>query len=236
MLRLATKFAPTHAAFEVARQAGFRAVELWTDADTLLRHAEIARLARSFPFAYAIHFPNHLDQPPEVIDAAAHLYRALDATALILHQPHQDRHGSALAQACPGIRLAVENHKLTEAGLIEWAERNPGITLDVEHLWMYTYDGEPMSRVLAETRTLLQHYGSRLRHVHLPGYLPGQGEHRPMYCSRELTRGVWDLLVEIGYRGLVVSEVNPEFQNIHDLSMDVLLYERWMLDRAAPTA
>src|SRR5688572_26071711 len=113
MIGIATKFAPTPSAFEVAQQAGFRRAEIWTDANVLLRHEEVAALARSYPFDYAIHFPNRTDQPDEVVEAAAALYRDLDARALILHQPHQDRYGERLAELHPGIRLAVENHKLT---------------------------------------------------------------------------------------------------------------------------
>src|SRR5205085_1995531 len=112
MIGIATKFAPGPDQFETAWQAGFRRAELWTDAAVLARHGVVARLARLYPFDYAIHFPNRLDQPPEMLDAVVALYRAVNARALVLHQPHQDRHGAALAQRCPDIRLAVENHHL----------------------------------------------------------------------------------------------------------------------------
>ena len=93
MIGIATKFAPTLPAFETAKQAGFRRAEFWTDAAVLLRHREVAALAGLYPFDYAIHFPTRLEQPAEVIEAAAALYRALDARAMIMHQPHQDRYG-----------------------------------------------------------------------------------------------------------------------------------------------
>src|SRR5262249_1934731 len=155
-------------------------------------------LARTFPFDYSIHFPNRLDQPSEVLHAAVALYHELDARALILHQPHQDRHGSTLAALCPGIRLAVENHRLSLAQFYAWATDNPGLTLDVEHLWWLTMPGESLPRVLAELCTFLARFAHKLHHVHLPGYWPGTGEHRPMYCSRELVRGTWDLLEGVG--------------------------------------
>jgi hypothetical protein len=233
MIGIATKFAPILSAFEIALQAGFRRAELWTDASVLIRHDEIARLAKRYPFDYSIHFPNRLEQPNEIIEAAAALYRALDARALILHQPHQDHYGSQLSRLCPGIRLAVENHNLTPDELTEWATKNPGLTLDVEHLWMFTWPGEPLARILDETRSFLERFAHKLHHVHLPGYWPGTGEHRPMYCARDLVRGVWDLLEEVHFSGLIVSEVNLEYQNLQDLSMDVLLFERWKLDRNA---
>jgi hypothetical protein len=227
MIGIATKFAPGPAEFETAFQAGFRRAELWTDAAVLGRWEEVARLAGSYPFDYAIHFPNRLDQPPEVLDAVAALYRAVDSRALVLHQAHQDRHGAALAERLPGIRLAVENHRLTPAELASWAERNPGLALDVEHLWMLTLPGAALAEVLAAVEGLLERHAGKLYHVHLPGYLPGQGEHRPMYCSRDLVLGVWDLLERYRFEGLIVSEVNTEYQNVHDLGMDLLLFERW---------
>jgi hypothetical protein len=227
MIGIATKFAPNPAAFETAFQAGFRRAELWTDPGVLTRWEDVARLAESYPFDYALHFPNRLDQPPELLDAVVALYGALDARALVIHQPHHDRHDAALAERCPGIRLAVENHRLKPAELSDWAEHNPGLALDVEHLWMFTLPGAALSQVLAAVADLLARHAGKLYHIHLPGYLPGQGEHRPMYCSRDLVLGVWDLLEQYHFEGLIVSEVNPEFQNPHDLAMDLLLFERW---------
>jgi hypothetical protein len=50
MVGIATRFAPSPAAFETAFQAGFRRAELWTDAVILGRWEEVARLAGSYPF------------------------------------------------------------------------------------------------------------------------------------------------------------------------------------------
>jgi sugar phosphate isomerase/epimerase len=235
MIGIATKFAPNQPAFETARQAGFRRVELWTDAGVLGRWREVVRLARSYSFDYALHFPNRLDQPPEVLDDTVALYRGLNARALVLHQPHYDRHGVALAERYPGIRLAVENHRLSHEQFLHWAAVNPGLALDVEHLWMFTLPTAPLSRILAEVAALLDRHAGKLYHVHLPGYLPGQEEHRPMYCSRDMVLGVLDLLERVRFEGLIVSEVNMQFQNIHDLTMDVLLFERWKLLRRPAT-
>jgi len=231
MIEIATKFKPDAKSFETARQAGFRRAEIWTDAEILLDHHAVGNLAKQYSLDYAIHFPNRIEQPPEVVAAAAALYRELDAKALVMHQPHQDRYAQALSEACPGIKLAVENHRLTREQFDAWATNNTGLTLDVEHLWWLTLPGEPLSRVLAEIRSFLDRFAHKLYHVHLPGYWPGTGEHRPMYCSRDLVRGTWDLLEEVGFTGLIVSEVNVEFQNVQDMTMDVLLFERWKLDR-----
>ena len=81
--------------------------------------------------------------------------------------------------------------------------------------------------LLAQVRTFLSRFGDKLRHVHLPGYWPGLEEHRPMYCSRAMVFPVLSLLAESGFEGLVVSEVNPQYQNPNDLLMDVLLFDTW---------
>ena len=38
---------------------------------------------------------------------------------------------------------------------------------------------------------------------------------------------VLSLLAEFHYEGLIVSEVNPEYQNAQELRMDVLLFDAW---------
>ncbi|MBI2481182.1 MAG: hypothetical protein HYV60_21850, partial [Planctomycetia bacterium] len=73
----------------------------------------------------------------------------------------------------------------------------------------------------------LSRFRDKLVHVHLPGYAPGGDEHRPMYCCREMVLPVLTLLADYEFDGLIVSEVNPQFQNVHELQMDVLLFERW---------
>ena len=107
------------------------------------------------------------------------------------------------------------------------AERNPGLTLDVEHLWKFTLGDASLEILLDSLRVFLTHYGHKLRHVHLPGYWPGFPEHRPMYCARDMIFPVFSLLAEAGYEGFVVSEVELEYQNVHELRMDVLLHEAW---------
>jgi sugar phosphate isomerase/epimerase len=230
MLRLATKFKPEPAAFETAVRAGFRHAELWTDATLLMQGKSLAALARQYPLGYAVHFPNRLEQPPEVLQAAVELYQALQAHALVLHASHYLRHGEALLRLDPHLQLAVENHRIDS--LESWAEAYPGLALDIEHLWMYGPPQRSLGELLALLRVFFFHYGSKVLHIHLPGYLPGQPEHRPMYCSRDLVMGVWDLLAERRFEGLVVSEVNPEYQNEKELRMDVLLFELWQERRS----
>jgi hypothetical protein len=48
-----------------------------------------------------------------------------------------------------------------------------------------------------------------------------------MYCAREMIFPALSLLAEARFEGLVVSEVNLEYQNFEELHMDVLLFDVW---------
>jgi hypothetical protein len=227
MLKLATKFAPQPAAFERAYRAGFRCAELWSDAAVLAGWQDLVPLACHYPLDYVLHFPNRREAAAETLEQTVQFYRALACRCLVLHQPHADRYAAALLRLEPGLQLAVENHKLTPEELTHWAEHNPGLTLDVEHFWKYTWRDATLERLLDELRAFLKSFADKLRHVHLPGYLPGYTEHRPLYCARDMVFPVLSLLAEFRFGGLIVSEVNPEFQNTNDLRMDVLLFDTW---------
>lgn len=227
MLKLATKFAPRLPAMETAYRAGFRFAELWLDEAVLADWQRTAQHISGHPFGYAMHFPNRLESAADALKQAVWLYRKLNSRCLVIHQPMYDKYGEPLTRLEPALQLAVENHKLSAEGLIDWAERNPGLALDVEHLWKFTLHDCPLDQLLDHVRTLLKNFANKLRHVHLPGYWPGFQEHRPMYCAREMIFPVLSLLAEARFEGLVVSEANLEFQNSAELRMDVLLFDAW---------
>jgi sugar phosphate isomerase/epimerase len=227
MLKLATKFAPRPAAFELAYRAGFRHAELWLDAAILASWEQVASLARHYPFEYALHFPNRLDLPREVAEQTVQLYRALNCRCLVIHQPLADRYSVALQRLEPSLRLAVENHRLLPEDFCRWAEDNPGLTLDVEHFWLMTLEDAPLAHLLDELENFMDRFYPKLAHVHLPGYWPGCRTHRPLYCARELAFPIFTLLAERNFDGLIVSEAEEEYQNPEELRMDVLLFEAW---------
>jgi sugar phosphate isomerase/epimerase len=227
MLRVATKFVPETQAFETAYRAGFRFAELWLGPTVLADHANVARLAGAFPNGYVLHFPNRLDLTPAMLEQAVELHRGLGCPCMVIHQPMYDKYRDVLLQLEPTLRLAVENHRLTPDGLTQWAERNTGLTLDVEHVWMFSMRDAPLERLLDWLKSFLVRYRRKLLHVHLPGYWPGFEEHRPMYCARDMIFPVLGLLADHRFDGLVVSEVNPQYQNYPELRMDMLLYDAW---------
>lgn len=229
MLRQATKFAPlSDTEFQLAYDAGFRNAEFWLSRDLIQDWKVVAERAARFPLNYALHFPNRGDFSRAELEQVASLYRALNASALVIHQPMFDRFGQQLHEVEPAMRVAIENHNLpTDGDLERWAEESPWLTLDVEHLWIYTAGDDTLEQLLQYVDLLFTNYGSKLAHVHLPGYQPGYEIHRPQYCSRTMVMETFSRLANIGFDGLVVSEVIERYQNLPELTMDVLLYQQW---------
>lgn len=226
MLKIATKFVPEAESFEQAVQGGFEFGEFWLNEEWLVKADVIIERARRFPLAYVPHFPNK-PVSSAAIEGVVKLYRELGCQAMVIHDPMFRRQSEDLLRLEPGLRLGVENHRLTPKEFEEWATFYPGLTWDVEHFWKFTHADCPLKEVLQHARSFLERHHSKLRHVHLPGYVIGEEEHRPMYCNRDFVMGMFDLFSTFGFKGLIVSEVEKEFQNPQDLRMDVLLYQRW---------
>lgn len=231
MLTLATKFSPEREAFEAALQSGFQAAEFWLDPAWVARHAEIEALAVKYPFGYALHFPNHGPMTPERLQETVTLYRRLNATAIIIHQPMFDKCAKGLLEIDPGLDLAIENHVLDLAGFERWADVSPGLTLDVEHLWKFTLHDVPFSTLLEHVDRFLKKHSGKLQHVHLPGYRPGDEEHQPIHFNEELGAEILSRLADCGFSKLVVSELDSPFQTEEYLKRDVAFYDRWLSSR-----
>ena len=231
MLQLATKFRPHHQAFETAREAGFRGVEFWLDQTVLEDWQRIAALAQQYPFRYALHFPNRTDLPRHSLRQVIHLYRELDCTALVIHQPTFNKYGQDLMRLEPGVELAVENHNLNWPSLIRWVEESPGLTLDVEHLWKFTLRDGSFDQLVDTLDGILSRHVEKLRHVHLPGYWAGGVEHLPMHHEPQMAIPVLSLLADYGFGQLIVSEANEVYQTLDELRGDVKLYRSWSSQR-----
>ncbi len=238
MFKFATKLRPTRESLGRARQVGFRAAELWTNSTSLQESREIAAVSREVDLDYAIHFPNKGSLQAAHLEGASALYRDLNCRAMVIHEPMWRLYGKALIEIEPTLRLGVENHRLDKRAFHAWADGHQWLTLDVEHLWLFTLSGESLSALEKALGRFLDTYAEKLVHVHLPGCLPGREEHRPMYCSRDMVFMALSQLNEAGFEGLVVSEVELEFQNELELEMDVLLFKRWkqLTEIHSPTA
>lgn len=231
MLKLATKFLPVPAAFELAFEAGFRHAEFYLNRDVLERVDEVLKLAAQWPMSYALHFPNKPNLEPFHLQECSRLFSELNASAMVMHPPMMKRFAESLKAINSNLVLAIETMRVPQDELVSWVGEHGAVTLDVEHIWQFTLPGQPIETFFHLLADVFQQHANCVKHVHMPGFLPGQGEHRPMYTSREFCRGVFDILADHNYQGLVVSEVDMLFQNSCDLRMDVLLYERWQQER-----
>ena len=233
MLRPATKFAPrTNSEFQLAWDAGFRNAEFWLDLDLIRDWEARALIASEFPMQYALHFPNRGEFSMSDLRQAVNFYRALNCSAMVIHQPMFDRYGEQLFEIDSELRLGIENHDLTSDSQFErWAEESRWLTLDVEHLWIYTAGDSSLKKLMKYMDRFLAKYGDKLVHVHLPGYQPGYKVHRPQYCSRKMVLQVFNMLADANFTGLIVSETANRYQNLEELQMDVLLHRHWMNTR-----
>ena len=229
LLRPATKFAPRSAiAFKLAYDAGFRHAEFYLDQELIEDWGSIVGDANDFPMGYAMHFPNRGEFSKGHLRNVIDLYHAVESSALVIHQPMFDRYGEQLLKIDPDLRLGIENHDLTNDAKFErWADESPFLTLDVEHMWIYTVKDRSLKRLMNYLDWFLDEYSEKLVHVHLPGYLPGFKVHRPQYCSRKMVMQVWTKLANVDFEGLIVSETNNKYQNPEELQMDMLLYRNW---------
>lgn len=236
MLKVATKFAPRESAFETAFKAGFRFAEFWLDTELLARWQQICQMASDYPLQYVPHFPNRAKMAQRDLENSVSLYRTLDCRAMVIHSPMFEQFAEPLLSLDPELCLAVENHRLKPDRFRRWADQFEFLTLDVEHVWKFTLDDCPLPELLEFVQKFLDSHGSKLRHVHLPGYVPGRREHRPMNFARDLVHGMFDLLANIDYQGFIVSEVGPEFQTETELRLDILLFQSWREQHAARQA
>lgn len=231
MLKLATKFLPTPQAFDNAYRAGICGVEFWLDRQVLADWTSVLAMARGFPFYYVLHFPNQPDLEAEALTNAVSLYRGLGCQAMVIHEPQYDRYAEAILGLDASVRLAMENHGLDREGFERWAQRNRWLTLDVEHLWKYTLGDVPLDKLLEALEVFLGNHGEKLRHVHLPGYVPGGKEHNAMHHGAVMAAPVLTALARGGFSGLVVSEAALEQQDLGSLLEDVTFFEDWLKRR-----
>ena len=236
MFALSTKFAPRRPQFEAAVAAGFRHAEFWLDAALLEDWEQVAALAGEYDMRYVLHFPNRRDLSDDHLRQFVELYRALGCQVSVIHSPMWREYAEAIRGYDSGLVLAVENHRFTPDELENWMETYEALTLDIEHLWKFTLNDAPLVELQQTLARLLATCGDRVRHIHLPGYYPGDEEHRPMYCSRDMVLMAFDQLAEIDYEGFVVAEANDEFQNAHELAMDRLLHAHWLTSRGEEAA
>ena len=229
MLRLATKFHPGEPApFLLAHRAGFRNAELWLGEDLLRDTERLIQRAGRFQFEYVLHFPNK-PVSDEALAGCLKLYDALNCKVMVIHEPMFEKFAAKITAQKPDVKLGIENHRKTPEELPIWAEEAEYLTIDVEHLWLFTWIGVSRKEFVSRFKQFWKDFGHKVKHIHFPGVCPHEDfQHRALYNSRELMLELFDFLADEDFRGFIVSEVNEEYQNYGELKMDVLLFEFWM--------
>lgn len=228
MIHFATKFAPAEEAVVRAKNAGFSAAEIWLDAACLEATDRILGMLQGQGLRYVLHFPNSGDLSDRHLNWFVEMYRGLDCQAAVIHKPMLRSYGKRLKKLSgDSLLLAVENGRQRGEDFRKWADDHSFLTMDVEHFWKYTLGDCPFETFAELLAEFFDEYGEKLRHIHMPGYLPGAPEHRPSYTNPQFACEVWDRLLESGFSGLAVSESNQEFQTDTHLRRDVILYQRW---------
>ncbi len=236
MFDFATKLSPEVDRLARARDAGFAAAEFWLDATRLESVEEMVEMAATFPLRFVPHFPNRDNLDDTHLENFVRLYRELRCRAAVIHKPMLRSYGRKLQQiAGDGLVLAVENGRQRGAFFDNWARDHRDLTLDVEHLWKYTLGDCSLGEFARVLGGFLAEHGPRVRHVHMPGYVPGAPEHRPAYTNPEFAECVWEALESCGFDGFAVSELDVEFQSDTHLRRDRILFDRWKARRDAET-
>ncbi len=232
MLRFATKLAPQAPLLQQAIISGFRNTEIWLSDELLDDVDAIITTAQKFHMGYVPHFPNGGRITEQRLQQIVRLYQALECETMVIHEPMFDLYGDRMLEIEPGLSFAVENIRYNLDEFWQWAESHAGLNLDVEHLWLFSLPGASFELWLETLEAFLHRFHYKLHHVHMPGYQPGQPEHRPAYMNPRMACEVWTLLAEYQFQGLAVSELSPEWQTPKHLRQDVAMFEQWCFDPA----
>ena len=227
MLKFATKLAPESDKCDRAHAAGFHHAEIWLNQDWLSRPTELLELTHRTPLRHVPHFPNHGTLTDAQLATAVSLCEAVGSDVMVIHKPMLRSYGRRLLSLNPSLALAVENGRQRGEQFRHWAEDHEWLTLDIEHVWKFTLCDGDFGSLLETVDAFLDRHGDQIRHVHLPGYVPGRPEHCPAYHNPALAQAIWSRLADFGYEGFVVSEANVEFQTDTHLRRDVILFDRW---------
>lgn len=220
-ITVAVKCAPEEAILDIAFEASFEAIELYTNDCWIQRVDQIISACRRYPFKYAIHAPADGYEP----DRLATLSEQIGAEVLVIHNIYWEDELEYLMQKFKSLPCKVCMENVLSAIEINKYLRRYGLDrcLDLEHLALETngFFEEPLVELIKQAE-----------HIHMTGYVFGsQRWHTHIHHSPEQSIYLLDLLNDAGYSGLVVSEARACYQTLSEFKKLSGFFKEWKDNR-----
>lgn len=204
---LAAKCAPEGRLLSAVKKAGIEGVELYLSGAMLGDVRRIADLCAEYPLRYALHAPNDVYMPEELLALAD----KVGAEAVTIHDIFWDDEWAKIAAVFKDKchKLCVENTYSVHEPLKFMRRYGMGRCLDMEHLQM------EVGGVYEEEFIKVMRQAS---HVHMTGYVSGSVNmwHSHIHHSPGHSRYILGLLAKAGYKGMVVSEAIVSLQTYEE--------------------
>lgn len=214
----AAKCPPDEKILADIEKAGIRAVEIYTNADSLREVGKVKQVCRKFPFRYALHLPNDGFE----MDSLAEIADEIQADIVVLHNIYLEEEWEDIIKTFNGIRtqLTVENTFSALEPLKFIRRYGIGMCLDMEHIQIecagYFEEGFlPFIRKAKHIHLTGYTYGSKLWHTHI--------HHSPEHNIRLL-----NLLKKADYSGFVVSEARASLQTLSEFKRLNEFIQKWL--------
>ncbi|MDI2097354.1 sugar phosphate isomerase/epimerase family protein [Ruicaihuangia caeni] len=244
---------PEHA-FQLARQAGYDGLEVMVTNDPVTQDADaLNALAERFGMPIlSIHAPVLLlttfvwGRDPQVkLEKSAELAAKVGADTVVVHPPFRWQAGYARnferivreTAAASGVEIAVENMfpwKVRGSSVKAYAPSPDPTDMDCDAM---TLDFSHAALSGAGSLELARRMGDRLRHIHL---CDGSGsmdegrvfdEHLVPGAGHEPVAEVLKMLIDSGWNGSIVAEVNTRKARTESEQLDLLIATRLFASR-----
>lgn len=216
-MTFAAKCAPDEATLLDIEKAGFTAVELYTNHIRIQDIDKIIQECKKFSFRYAVHAPTDGYEP----DKLAELVEAINAEVVVFHDIYWFDEWKYIAKVFENIntKVCVENIFAAHEPLKLMRRFGLKRCLDMEHLQIQCagfYEDEFLPIMLQAS------------HIHLTGYIYGSDLwHTHIHYSPEQSVYILNLLRNVGYSGMVVSEARTSLQTLSEFENLNHFYQKW---------
>jgi len=221
-ITFAVKCAPNIEIFKAIKSADIKAVELFLSKRILSSAEEVIKLCKEFDFKYALHCPNDAFMPEELRRVAD----GVNAGVIVCHDIFWEDEWLKLFDVFKNAKakICIENIKCCHDSLKFERRFNTSRCVDLEHLQMEA------SGVFEEH---VVHLLANAGHIHITGYKTGsQLWHTHIHSGpKEHLEYMLDLILRSGYKGMVVSEAEVQYQTANEFRKAADFFENWKKKR-----